>query len=66
MTWGKWQRNITLASVLIVAGLLYALISLVNHYLFKTYALDLGLYTHAYMTMRISALPIAECSRMPR
>ena len=47
MTWGKWQRNITLASVLIVAGLLYALISLVNHYLFKTYALDLGLYTHA-------------------
>ena len=47
MTWGKRQRNITLASVLIVAGLLYALISLVNHYLFKTYALDLGLYTHA-------------------
>lgn len=47
MTWGNRQRNITLASVLIVAGLLYALISLVNHYLFKTYALDLGLYTHA-------------------
>jgi uncharacterized membrane protein len=47
MTWGKRQRNITLASVLTVAGLLYALISLVNHYLFKTYALDLGLYTHA-------------------
>ena len=47
MTWGKRQRNITMASVLIVAGLLYALISLVNHYLFKTYALDLGLYTHA-------------------
>lgn len=42
---GKWNK-ITLASVFIVAGVLYCLISLVNHYLFKTYALDLGLYTH--------------------
>ncbi|MBQ8959242.1 MAG: DUF2079 domain-containing protein [Bacteroidales bacterium] len=33
--------------VFTVAGALYCLISLVNHYLFKTYALDLGLYTHA-------------------
>jgi len=47
MTWSKRQRNITLASVFTVAGVLYALISLVNHFLFKTYALDLGLYTHA-------------------
>lgn len=47
MTLSKRQRNITLASVFTVAGVLYALISLVNHYLFKTYALDLGLYTHA-------------------
>lgn len=36
-----------MATVFIVAGMVYALISLVNHYLFKTYALDLGLYTHA-------------------
>ena len=44
----KTKRNkaITLAAVFTVAGVLYALISLVNHYLFKTYALDLGLYTH--------------------
>lgn len=42
---GKWNK-ITLASVFTVAGVLYCLISLVNHYLFKTYALDLGLYTH--------------------
>lgn len=28
-------------------ALLYALVSLVNHYFFRTYALDLGLYTHA-------------------
>lgn len=43
------RRNttVTLAAVFTVAGVLYALISLVNHYLFKTYALDLGLYTHA-------------------
>ena len=44
---GKRQKNITLASVFTVAGVLYCLISLVNHFLFKTYALDLGLYTHA-------------------
>ena len=47
MTLSKRQKNITLASVFTFAGVLYALISLVNHYLFKTYALDLGLYTHA-------------------
>ena len=47
LTLDKRRNNITLAAVLAVAGVLYALISLVNHYLFKTYALDLGLYTHA-------------------
>ena len=47
LTKSKRQQNITLATVFAVAGVLYALISLVNHYLFKTYALDLGLYTHA-------------------
>lgn len=34
-------------SALIVAALLFSLISLVNHYCFRTYALDLGLYTNA-------------------
>ena len=43
----KRQKNITLATVFSVAGVVYCLISLVNHYLFKTYALDLGLYTNA-------------------
>ncbi len=42
----KRQKNIIIAAVITFAGVLYALISLVNHYLFKTYALDLGLYTH--------------------
>ena len=41
------QKRITLASVFTLAGVVYCLISLVNHYLFKTYSLDLGLYTHA-------------------
>lgn len=40
-------KKMLLASVLIVAGIAYTLISLVNHYLFKTYGLDLGLYTNA-------------------
>ena len=47
LTLSRRQKNITLATVFAVAGVLYCLISLVNHYLFKTYALDLGLYTHA-------------------
>lgn len=34
-------------TVLAVAVVLYCVISLVNHFLFKTYALDLGLYNHA-------------------
>ena len=46
LTLAKRQKNITLASVFTIAGVVYCLISLVNHYLFKTYALDLGLYTH--------------------
>lgn len=47
MNSGFHTKKITLATVFIVAGMVYVLISLVNHYLFKTYALDLGLYTHA-------------------
>ncbi len=40
-------NKIALAAVFTIAGVVYCLISLVNHYLFKTYALDLGFYTHA-------------------
>ena len=47
LTLSKRQKNITLATVFTLAGVVYCLISLVNHYLFKTYGLDLGLYTHA-------------------
>ena len=48
--------KVALVVVLVVAGIVYGLISLVNHYLFKTYALDLGLYTHVmydYVHFRI-------------
>ena len=41
------NNMVALAAVFTVAGVVYCLISLVNHYLFKTYALDLGLYTNA-------------------
>ena len=56
---GKWNK-ITLASVFTVAGVLYCLISLVNHYFFKTYALDLGLYTHAMYDYAHFRMP--DCS----
>ena len=35
------------AAIIIVFAIIYALISLVNHYLFRTAALDLGINTHA-------------------
>ncbi len=40
------QNRIALIALFSAAGILFCLISFVNHYLFKTYALDLGLYTH--------------------
>jgi len=43
----KARINKYLLIVLIIFGLIYSLISIVNHYFFRTYALDLGLYTHA-------------------
>ena len=60
LTLNNRQKNITLATVFTVAGVLYCLISLVNHYLFKTYALDLGLYTHALYDY--AHFRLADCS----
>jgi uncharacterized membrane protein len=42
----KSKTSLYLILILIFFGTVYALISLVNHYLFRTYALDLGLYTN--------------------
>ena len=43
----KYKINNYLILTIIIFGLLYSLISLVNHYNFRTYALDLGAYTNA-------------------
>ena len=41
-------RSIRLVSAIIILfGVIYSLISLIDHYNFRTYALDLGLYTNA-------------------
>jgi len=56
----KRKHHITLATVFTAAGVLYALISLVNHYFFKTYTLDLGLYTHAMYDY--AHLRVDDCS----
>ena len=54
------NKVITLATVFTAAGVLYALISFVNHYLFKTYTLDLGLYTNALYDY--AHFRMADCS----
>lgn len=43
----KSNTRLYLFITLIIFGIVYALISFFNHYLFRTYALDLGLYTNA-------------------
>lgn len=51
----KKHKYIILTSLLF--AILYSLISIVNHYYFRTYALDLGLYTNAaykYMNFQIA------------
>ena len=41
------QQNKALVILILVFGTIYSMISLVNHYNFRTNALDLGLYTNA-------------------
>jgi uncharacterized membrane protein len=43
----KFKAHKYLIFTVIFFGLIYSLISIVNHYNFRTYALDLGLYTNA-------------------
>jgi len=43
----KINKKTYIIVTIAIFGVLYSLISLVNHYLFRTYALDLGLYTNA-------------------
>jgi len=41
------RTNIPVLIVLLLFGIIYCAISLVNHYLFRTNALDLGMFNHA-------------------
>src|SRR6476620_4958201 len=41
------ESRLWLTGTFVVFGIIYALISLVNHYNFRTYALDLGMVNHA-------------------
>ncbi len=41
------KNTLVAISLLLVFGILFAMVSLVNHYYFRTYGLDLGLYTNA-------------------
>ena len=43
----RLKPNRYLLIIIVVFGIIYSLISLVNHYNFRTYALDLGAYTNA-------------------
>lgn len=41
------KNGLIILGILLFFGIIYALIALVNHYFFRTYALDLGAYTNA-------------------
>lgn len=47
MTFSK-NEKISVSIIVVVFGIIYALISLYNHYNFRTNALDLGLYNNAF------------------
>ncbi len=54
--------------IIVLFGLLYSLIVFVNHYLFRTYALDLGLYTQAaykYAHLKIADSTMMKCYYEP-
>ena len=49
--------------ILLLAGIVYAALSLVNHYMLRTYALDLGIYNNAvydYAHFRFNDYPIVR------
>ena len=54
------KQNVAFWTIVAVATIGYALLSLVNHYLFKTYTLDLGIYTNALYDYAHFRLP--DCS----
>ena len=56
-----------LVLVLVLFGVAYGLVSLVNHYLFRTYAFDLGIYNQAgwdYAHLRMEASSVIRYNNM--
>lgn len=41
------KKNLPLLLIIVFFGIIYSLISFVNHYFFRTYALDLGIYNQS-------------------
>lgn len=41
------RKKIIFCVILLIFGIIYCQISLINHYLFRTYSLDLGMFNHA-------------------
>lgn len=52
MVLGTILKERRISYLILFFSLLYAIISLVNHFLFRTYALDLGVYTNALWDYR--------------
>jgi uncharacterized membrane protein len=55
------RKNIQIIALLTIAAVVYCSISIVNHYNFRTYTLDLGLYTNAiyqYSKFKIATMAI--------
>ena len=63
----KPTTDYRVALVLLVFGLAYAALSLVNHYLFRTYAFDLGIHTQTiwdYAHLRLEASSVVRYNNM--
>ena len=56
----KKKQDTAFLAIVVVATIGYSLLSLVNHSLFKTYTLDLGIYTNALFDYAHFRLP--DCS----
>jgi len=57
------RHSVAVASTLVVFGLVFCSISLVNHYLFRSYALDLGVFNNAlydYAHLRLNHYSLVQ------
>ncbi len=67
MKWVSKLHKVVLITLLGTAAIIYGAISFVNHYLFRTSALDLGIYNHAiYMYSHFQMATSALYEQVPR